>query len=155
MIMNQNDQRGDSPHDENADVFKQQTNYTIFHHEERSPNDRRRRADLITRGVKAVSMFGSLCAVIAIVMLGIAKPEGENFITGLLNSSDAGGWNTTLLIWAYAAIMISLLTSVIGLIFNTVRLRRKADRFNKMLILHCGVSAILVVLFLVNYSRYL
>ena len=153
--MNQNDQNGGSPFDENADVFKQQTKYTIFHHEERSPNDRRRRADLISRSVTAVTILGCACAVLALVLLEIARPTGENFITGLLDQSDATLWNSSLLVWAYAAIMLALLTSVVGLIFNTVRLRRRADRFNKLLIALCVISALLVVLFLVNYSRYL
>ena len=121
----------------------------------RENSERRRSPDWITRGVTLVTVLGWLCAVVAIVLLELARPAGESLFAGLLDSSRVSPWDVSTLIMAYSAIMLSLVTSVLGLIFNTVRLRRKADRFSRLLIVLCGVSALLVVFFLVSYSRYL
>ena len=121
----------------------------------KASNERRRSPDWITRSITAVTVLGWLCAVISVVLLELARPAGENLFAGLLDEPAVSHWDISMLIWAYSAIMLSLVTSALGFIFNTTRLRRKSDRYNKLLITLCVVSAVLVVLFLLNYSRYL
>jgi len=123
--------------------------------ESRLPSERRRSPDWVSRGVTAVTIFGWLCAAVAIVLLELARPFSENILAGLFNVTVVTQWDRSTLVGAYSAIMLSLVTSVLGLIFNAVRLRRRADRYNRLLIVLCAVSAVLVILFLVNYSAHL
>ena len=145
--------------DGTPDIVDQWVNFSGIHGGKvsRSLSDRverRRKSDWITRGITAVTVIGWLCAVLSVVLLEMARPDGEGFFAGLFNVTDVSRWDISMIMLAYTAIMLSLFTSVTGLIFNTVRLRRRADRYNKLLIVLCGISAVLVLLFLLNYARY-
>ena len=117
--------------------------------------ERRKKQDWVVRSVTVVASLGWLLAVVALLLIDRASPAQENFITRLLSVNIVGYWDRTLLRSAFAMTLASVVVCIVGFIFNATRHRRKTDRYNKLLISICIVSVVLLVLFLVNYSRYL
>ena len=157
MITKNNDAKNIPTDGGSPDDFERQIDFADIEIDKATgaPNERRKRPDMISRGVTAITILGWLGAAVSIVFLELARPAGENILLRLLDVTVVSSWDSSKLIWAYSAIMLSLVASVFGLIFNAVRLRRKADRYNRLLIVLCAVSVILIILFLVSYSRYL
>ena len=157
MIVKKNNPKDEPEHRQGPRDIENWIDFSYLENEDEHIifENRRRRPDWVARGIMIVTVLGWLCAIVSIVLLELARPAGENLFAGLFEVTNVSQWDITMLIWAYSAIMLSLATSALGLVFNTTRLRRKSDRYNKLLIILCGVSALLVILFLVNYSMYL
>ena len=117
--------------------------------------ERRRKPNSIYRAVILISVLGWISAITAFILLDRAKPLNENFLTRLLDVTVVSRWNTSMLRWAYGAIMASLVASSAGLILNTARKRRKTDHYSKLLITLSIISVILMALFLLRYAVYL
>ena len=123
--------------------------------EQRQFVERRRKPDILVRSVMVIAVIGWLSAVAALVMLDRARPVGENFFTRFFDVTVVSSWNTSLLRWAFAAIMASLIASALGLIVSVTRKRRKSDRYSKLLIALSIVSALLLILFILSYATHL
>ena len=115
----------------------------------------RQKPDAIYRTVTWIAILGWISAIAAFVLLDRAKPLSSNFLTRLLDITVTSRWNTSMLRWAYGAIMGSLVASAAGLILSTSRKRRKTDRYSKLLITLAIVSVILMALFLIRYAVHL
>ena len=117
--------------------------------------ERRKKPDWVVRGATIGTVLGWLFAVLAFVMLDRAAPATANFFTYYFQTTVVSSWNTTLIRWAFAAILISIVASGIGLILTALRKRRKEDRYPKSLIAACILSMFMLVVFLLNYAEHL
>ena len=117
--------------------------------------DRRKKQDWVVRSVTIIAVLGWISALVALLLIQRASPLQENFITRILSVDVASYWNSAMLRGAFIAILASFLISVIGFVFNLSRHRRKTDRYNKLLITIGVLSTVILVLFLVLFSRYL
>ena len=123
--------------------------------EQRPYVDRRKRPDWLVRSATIATALGWISAISAIVMLDGAAPAGESFYTRIFDVPVISQWNSSMLRWAFAAILASLFASALGMVLNATRQRRKTDKYNKLLIALCAVSAVLLALFLLRYSVHL
>ena len=117
--------------------------------------ERRKKQDWVVRSVSVIAVIGWILAFIALLFLDRASPLQENFITRFLSVNVVSFWNTSLLRSAFAAILASFIACVVGFVLNASRHRRKSDRFNKLLIAIGVASTVMLVLYLINFSRYL
>ena len=117
--------------------------------------ERRKRPDWVVRSSTIIAAIGWVLAFIALLFIDRASPHEENFITRYLNIRIVSFWDTTLLRGAFAMILASFAASIIGLILNATRSRRKTDRYNKLLIAISVASTGLLVFFVVSFYSYL
>ena len=117
--------------------------------------ERRKKKDWVVQSVTVVTVLGWIGAFIALLLIDRASPAQENFITRFLDVNVVSFWNTALLRGAFIAISASFIVCVAGIVLNATRHRRKTDRYNKLLIAISIASTVLLVLYLVNFYRYL
>ena len=140
----------------NDDFFvKDDWGTTILSNDQRKYVERRKRKDWVVRSVTVIAILGWICALLALIFIDRASPAEENFITRLLGVTVISYWNSTLLRWAFAATLGSFASCLVGFVLNATRHRRKTDRYNKLLIFISIASAVIFVIFLVNFSGYL
>ena len=122
---------------------------------------RGRKPNWYSRIATVIASAGWLSAIVSLVVLDRAQPPGENLLTriarqrGEIVAPITATWDTALLRVSLAALIISLVACGLGLLLSNLRMRRKSDRQNKLLISLLVVSVILFVVFLVFFSRYL
>ena len=56
---------------------------------------------------------------------------------------------------AFAAVLVSVLVCILGIVLNIAFHRRKTDRYSKMLIIITVASVVLLVIFLINFAAFL
>ena len=120
--------------------------------------DRRRKQDWVVRSVTIIAVLGWIGALIALLLIDRASPTDPFFLAGpnwLNETPSASYWNSSMLRSAFAAISVSFVVSILGFILNLTRHRRKTDRFNKLLIGIGIASIIILVIYLINFSKYL
>jgi len=117
--------------------------------------DRRKRPNWIVRIVSVIAVLGWAGVVAAFLLIDRASPAQENFITRFLQVNVASYWNTSLLRWAFAATLVSVVACILGMILNVAFHRRKTDKYSKLLITITAVSIVVVVFFLLNFAAYL
>ena len=117
--------------------------------------ERRKKSDWVVNSVTIVAILGWISALVALLLLDRSSPAHENFITRFLSVSVVSFWDTTLIRGAFAAVLASVIVSVVGFFLNATRHRRKTDRYNKLLISIGVVSIIIFVFYLINFGSYL
>ena len=123
--------------------------------QERRFVERRKKQDWVVKSASIIAILGWVGAMIALLLIDRAAPAQENFVTRFLKLTVFSTWNTTMLRWAFFAVIASFVTCIAGLILNATRQRRKTDKFNKLLITISVISTFLLVFYLVNFTRYL
>ena len=105
-------------------------------------NNRRRQADpllrwlTLTNAVAVISLFAALC------ITAVAKPELETFFDRYYNLKLRQTWDTDLIGYIGLMLLLSCLTSIVGLAINSRRLRRKGDYIHSTLVLSLVISLI-------------
>jgi len=117
--------------------------------------ERRKRPNWIVRIVTTIAVLGWIGVFVALLFIDRAAPAQENFITIYLGQTVVGYWKQSMLRGAFAATLASFVASILGMILNVAFHRRKTDRYSKLLIAVTIASAILLVLYLIYFSRYL
>ena len=130
------------------DIMRELVNKTQF-------AERRRKKDWISISIPLVSAAGWVILLVALALLDRARPAGENFITRYLDVSVIGFWNTSRLRGAFTLGIVSLIFSAAGLILNSMRKKRKTDRYRKSLIALCAASVVFTAVFLIRFTSYL
>ena len=117
--------------------------------------ERRKKTDWVVRAVTIIAALGWFCALAALLFIQRARPVEGTFVTLHYGQEVVGYWSSSLLRGAFVATLVSFATCVVGFILNATRHRRKTDRFNKLLIGVSIASAVILVVYLVNFSSYL
>lgn len=105
-------------------------------------NNRRKRPDLLLNLLTGFNAIAVISLAAALVVTAIAKPELETFFDRYYNLQLRQNWNHDLVGYIGLLLALSCLTSIIGLVINSRRLRRKGDYIHSTLILSLVVSIV-------------
>ena len=114
------------------------------------PLDRRRKPDMVIRLVHIISMAGWVMITICSALTINSKPEQTNLFYKLFNVPVRDYWNTTLLGDVFVLLIFLFVLSLVGILLNATRQRRKTDKLNKSLIFQAIMSAFGILLLWIN-----
>lgn len=114
------------------------------------PLDRRRKPDMVIRLVHMISLAGWTLVIISSFLTINAKPEQTNMFYKIFNVPVRAYWNTTLLGDVFVLLIFLFVLSLVGILLNATRQRRKTDKLNKSLIFQAFMSALGMVLLWIN-----
>ena len=121
--------------------------------------ERSRKPDWVLRLVTVLALVGWVIAMAALSFYYLGTPKDSNIgdtVTairpGIGASGVTSGTNSSILTWAFIAVVASCVVCAVGFILNVTRHKRKTDRFNKLLITLSAVSVVFLVIILINYS---
>lgn len=112
-------------------------------------SNRRKQPDLIlrllawTNGIAVTSLFLAVCLV------AIAKPKKMNFLDhffGVKRLSTA--WDMDMVRYIGVMLLLSFIASIVGIILNSKRLRRKKDHIHATLVLSLIASIVSLFFYL-------
>ena len=122
--------------------------------------ERRKKADWITRMATILSVISWSVAIAVWAVLESASPERERtFITSFLRETMGAEihirstWDVTLLPVAFWLLIGSLAICVTAFIFNALRMRRKTDKYRKSIIIIGIINIIGIVAFLIRFGN--
>jgi xanthine/uracil/vitamin C permease (AzgA family) len=116
----------------------------------RTTTERRRKPDGIVKFVTIVSAIGWIMIIICSILIIYAKPEHTNMFYEMFNINIKDYWNYSLLNFVFILLTFLFALSLIGIMMNAMRQRRKIDRMNKSLIFQAIMSVIGMILLLIN-----
>jgi hypothetical protein len=96
--------------------------------------EKRSGPDILVNLIKTLSIVCCLLLIGALLLLDLAKPGIETFFDRLLDVQLRENWDQELLLSHFYLVAIMCALSLLGLIFNKMRTRRKTDRYSKTLI---------------------
>lgn len=114
------------------------------------PLDRRRKPDIVIRLVHMISLAGWTLVIISSFLTINAKPEQTNMFYKIFNVPVRAYWNTTLLGDVFVLLIFLFVLSLVGILLNATRQRRKTDKLNKSLIFQAFMAALGMVLLWIN-----
>ena len=114
----------------------------------RHPNNRSRHPDLLLRLLSICNGLAVVALAAALCVTAIAKPELETFFDRYYNLPLRKTWNMELANYIGILLAASFSISVIGLVINKKRLKRKHDHVHATLILSLIVSLVAFAFFL-------
>ncbi len=113
--------------------------------------DRRMGADLWTKTLRWLGVFGWFVMFVALFIIDRAKPEEENMFTKAANVSVRKTWNQELIQYLFYLMIFGLCISVIGIVINSRRHHRKDDRFKYILIILGIISSFGIIKYLFKF----
>ncbi|MBN1956813.1 MAG: hypothetical protein JXQ81_09375 [Desulfuromonadales bacterium] len=105
-------------------------------------NNRRKRPDLLLQLLAWLNAAAVVSLAAALVIAAVAKPELETFFDRYYNLQLRQTWNQDLIGYIGLMLGLSCVTSIIGLIVNSKRLRRKGDHVHATLVLSLIISLV-------------
>ncbi len=109
--------------------------------QDRRTGDRRKGPDPLVKALEWLSVFGWLLMFAALFIIDRAKPQSENFLVKATKAEVSNTWNQELTNALFYLMIFGLCISIIGIVINSRRYRRKDDRFRITLIM-LGVISI-------------
>lgn len=117
--------------------------------------DRRKKADWMTKAASVLSLVSWFMSMVMLLCLDRASPETENLFSRLLGTAVRSTWNTSLLRTAFLLLLLAFCICAIAMIFNILRNRRKSDKYKKSIIILGALTLIGIVAFLIRFGAYL
>lgn len=111
--------------------------------------ERRSGPDIIVTLIKVLSVVCGSLLIVALLLIDRAKPGIETFFDRLLDVQLRKSWDHDLLVTHLFVVATICCLSIIGLIFNKLRARRKKDRYRKSLIFSIIFSMVALLFSLV------
>lgn len=123
---------------------------------EESPSfkERRKKPDFIVRMTTILSLLSWAFALMVWVTLDLAKPEKARWWEIQNNIAVRSKWDVALLPTAYGLLISSLALCLLAFVFNTMRRKRKTDKYKKSVFIIGIIDIIGLVLFLIVFGRY-
>ncbi len=110
--------------------------------------ERRRGPDFWLRSIKGLVII-CWCLLLAImIIMDFAKPTYETFFDRLAHVPVTSSWNTELLQVLFYLMVLGLELSLLGLLLNTRRNKRKTDHYPGSLFFIAGVSLAGIIYYL-------
>ena len=123
------------------------------------PGTKERRSqssDWVARIATLLSVLSWAVMFIAWYLWDQARPPYRTAITTMARSAvGSGHWNDRLLSFAFRLLVGSMLISIMSLIFNVTRQKRKTDKYSKFTIASIAITFIGVIFFIVNGVSFL
>lgn len=105
-------------------------------------SNRRKRPDLLLRLLTGFNAAAVICLAAALCVAAIAKPQLETFFDRYYKLQLRQTWDQNLIGYIGLLLGLSCIASIVGLIINGKRLRRKGDHVHATLVLSLLVSLI-------------
>ena len=113
-------------------------------------DNRRKGPDFWVQALTYFSIGGWGLLFLALFMLDAAAPETETFFHRFFEEGPKPGWNEGLRRGVYGLVFVCQVLSVIGIVANRNRMRRKTDKFRWDIVglglASAGVATMLVLL---------
>ncbi len=109
--------------------------------------NKRRSPDLILRLLAWMNAIAVASLVITLFLVAFAKPDLETFFDRYYNITLRTTWDKSFFVYIGFFLFLSLLTSLLGLYFNSKRLKRKGDYIHSTLVISLVVSCIALFFF--------
>ena len=103
-------------------------------------SNRRKTPDLLLQLLAWFNGAAVISLVAALAIAAIAKPELETFFDRYYDIQLRQAWNHNLVGYIGLFLGLSCVTSIVGLIINSKRLRRKGDHIHATLVLSLIIS---------------
>lgn len=113
--------------------------------------EKRKGNDIIIKCIKFSRIFAWVILFAFLIILDQAKPHETTFFDRLLKINVTSFWNQNLVYRAILVAIILFTFSLMGLVFNTMRLKRKSDHISISLLITLGFSILIIILYLLNY----
>lgn len=117
-------------------------------HETINYQNKRRKPDFLVKSLKWFVVISWLLMVTALLIFGAAIPEVELFFDRKFNMKLISAWNQKLSLYLFYIMIVWFCISVIGLVINSRRCRRRNDEFHVSLIFLCVISVFGVIVYL-------
>ena len=112
-------------------------------------NNRRKRPDLLLQLLAWFNAAAVFALAAALCFIAVAKPQMETFFDRYYNLTLRKTWDESLVGYIALTLALSFVTSMIGLILNSRRLKRKGDHIHSTLV----ISLVVSIVGLVAYFR--
>ncbi len=96
--------------------------------------DRRHKKDWVCVAIEICAALAWVLIIGDLLLIASARPEGENFFSRVLDYTASHGWEEGPLRFSMWMMFGTFALCVVGLIFNSRRMRRKADRISPSLV---------------------
>ena len=96
--------------------------------------ERRRGPDLWFKAIRWFAVSGWLLMFVALIIIGVAKPQTETFFDRSFDVDVRAAWNENLLQNIFYIMILGFVISLIGLMINKRRARRKDDELRISLV---------------------
>lgn len=108
---------------------------------------KRRGPDVILRSLRYIQFILFLFVITIISLFGLAKPRVKTLYDSYYNVQIQSQWKTDLIHSAYYVMIFMLIFSIIGIIFNLKRLKRKKDQFCISLVFYALFAIVGIILY--------
>ena len=117
---------------------------------------RGRKPNWFSRIATVIASAGWLCAIVALVLLDQAQPVRFRLIPIIAGHDPPPEvWDVALLRLSLGGLIASLVACGLGILLSNLRMKRKSDRQNKLLISLTIVSVFFTVIFLIFFAQYM
>ncbi len=106
----------------------------------------RKGPDLIIRAFRFIQFLSFLFVITIVSLFGLAKPRVKTLYDTYYNVNIQSQWKDNLIHTAYYVMIMMLILSIIGIILNLKRLKRKTDHFCFSLVFFalCSIVGIII-----------
>jgi hypothetical protein len=116
--------------------------------------ERRKGPDLLVKWVKWTGIVSWIVLFSIMLITDMAKPPIETFFDRMFNVKLRTYWDTGLIRLALVFMVVLFLLSVAGIIANSMRHRRKTDRYNKSVIFSATASFIGILFYIFYFQLF-
>ncbi len=113
--------------------------------------NRRRGPDTVVKAINWISGGSWLLIFLIFIMVSMAKPRMETMFDRFNNSPVGGAWDSSLISFAFILLLFQLGLCIFGLFLNSMRMKRKSDRYNGTLIFFTLVSFIGIIVYFISF----
>ena len=110
--------------------------------------DRRKGPDPLTKSLRWIAVLSWMIMFIILIILAIAKPDDVTFFDRQFGVTRNTSANLSLIRTIFYLMIFGFLLSLIGLIINLRRLRRRDDEYRISLILISIISFLGIIIYL-------
>lgn len=114
-------------------------------------NNRRKKPDLLLRLLAWFNALAVIALGAALCIAAVAKPKLETFFDRYYKIPLRQSWDHDLIGYIGLMLFVSCIASIVGLIINSKRLRRKGDHVHATLVLSLIVSILCLLFFLKTF----
>lgn len=118
-------------------------------------NRRKPKKDWVSAFVTLSSGIGWVGAFVIVLMLDRASPARETFWDRITGNPVRSYWNTQMLRWSLAVIIVVFAICLIGLACNGARMSRKGDRIYPPLVVLTVLCGLGIGIFLLRFGSML
>ncbi len=113
--------------------------------------DRRKGPDPWVKALEWLGVFGWLLMFAALFIIDRAKPQSENILVNAAKVEASTIWNQELTNALFYLMIFGLCISIIGIVINSRRYRRKDDRFRITLIMLGVISIFGIIKYILSF----